>query len=448
MFVDAVASYQSRVSPERRAWGVLLISFALFCLVCLMATISVYVFFFESTQPLETSLRVGRGTVGLAEADLVARVVRNERDLTGLVSSISTDSQSQATIAFRVPGPEETGSRLIVSITLKNDTSIDLRSATMPRFEWGSGNSEIEIHNLVGEIDVLVFSEQIGDVRLRIYTRAGMLVELTQKGRYTISASDTQVRIINREGIAVLLGPNFEVSRAIPGGHQGIMLVGSSDITIAEARRNLVENGLFVLVDHAPGEDGSIALPARWGCRNDQDDLPRGSFSTEIIDGRSALRFVRADGARSHGETRCKQPFGEHGQDVTGYSVLELVATFYVQYQSLSECGIQGSECPLMLMLEYTDLNGIERRWFQGFYYAEDPNVDYPTLNHQKINEKSWFTYESGNLFTRFPADQIPSVIHNIQFYASGHQYDVYISELSLLVSPGETVPPETATAP
>ncbi len=52
---------------------------------------------------------------------------------------------------------------------------------------------------------------------------------------------------------------------------------------------------------------------------------------------------------------------------------------------------------------------------------------------HDRINEKSWFTYESGNLFALLGPSQVPRSILNVQFYASGHQYDVSLGEISLL---------------
>ena len=101
--------------------------------------------------------------------------------------------------------------------------------------------------------------------------------------------------------------------------------------------------------------------------------------------------------------------------------------------------GNVGSECPLTLYIEYTDINGIPRELYRGFYYALDPQFDYYkalcdscSQDHQQINEKVWYTYKSGNLFSSIPEDARPAAINSVQFYASGHEYDVFISEIGL----------------
>jgi hypothetical protein len=44
-----------------------------------------------------------------------------------------------------------------------------------------------------------------------------------------------------------------------------------------------------------------------------------------------------------------------------------------------------------------------------------------------------WYTYDSGNWFNLLPPGKRPVAISNVQFYASGHQYDVYVGEVALL---------------
>jgi len=204
-----------------------------------------------------------------------------------------------------------------------------------------------------------------------------------------------------------------------------------------------------VLSDNTNDEATETPLPARWGCTNIQDNTPRGDYLVQFGDGRSSIRLVRAEDASSHGETRCKQFFPEPGIYLEGYSYLELTTTFFINFQSLSECGVEGSECPLMLLMEYVDVNGNEVQWYQGFYYRDDLQIDYPlrcsscSQDHQKINEKVWYTFETGNLFASLPADQRPAYIENIEFYASGHQYDVFVSEIALFVGLTDVVPSE-----
>jgi hypothetical protein len=182
--------------------------------------------------------------------------------------------------------------------------------------------------------------------------------------------------------------------------------------------------------------------------------MPRGAYQLEINDGRRVLRLVRGDNATSNGETRCLTYFGQNGLDVSGYTYLEIRATFKINYQSLNACGIFGSECPLMLRMDYIDEGGVERRWFHGFYSLLDLQLNYPLScnscrqEHDQINEKTWYTYQTGNLFALLGPDQKPKTIVNVQFYASGHQYDVFVGEVSLLAGQGSGDPAPAGAAP
>ena len=207
----------------------------------------------------------------------------------------------------------------------------------------------------------------------------------------------------------------------------------------------MLENGLFTF---ASVDTATSALPQRWGCFNEQDDLPRGVYALENLQGRSVLRLLRTDRASSHGETRCLQPIIPENRDVTQFNYLELEASFMVDYQSLPDCGIRGSECPLMLYMTYKDTSGEDREWYQGFYYSSDPSVSYPprcescTQDHLLINGKVWYTFETGNLFFILPPTARPAQIKSVEFYASGHQYDVYVSEIMLSVGYGDVPVP------
>lgn len=439
-------SYEFPTDPNHVAWGIMLIFFAIFCVVFLASVIAVYSFLFESTVPAQSVLRVGRGTVGITDADLIPRVVRSSEDLTGRTAIVSTDSQSQSTISYRLP---DDTNRLVAAVTLKQDTSANLRRATLPRFDWSSSRMEIEIRDLEGELDILVTGEGEQGFLLNLNTSSGHLVYFTRKGRYLVTASEEQSTVVTREGEAIVFQRDLREGHVVTASQSAIAIRERDDVLITPTRNNIIENGLFVLSDNTNDEATETPLPARWGCTNIQDNTPRGDYLVQFGDGRSSIRLVRAEDASSHGETRCKQFFPEPGIYLEGYSYLELTTTFFINFQSLSECGVEGSECPLMLLMEYVDVNGNEVQWYQGFYYRDDLQIDYPlrcsscSQDHQKINEKVWYTFETGNLFASLPADQRPAYIENIEFYASGHQYDVFVSEIALFVGLTDVVPSE-----
>jgi len=66
-------------------------------------------------------------------------------------------------------------------------------------------------------------------------------------------------------------------------------------------------------------------------------------------------------------------------------------------YQSLAGGGILGSEYPLMVRIDYTDVYGKDQFWVHGFYFR-DPVKGWPTINGEKIPPFVWWPYESPNL--------------------------------------------------
>lgn len=438
-------TYDPIIATERMAWGVLLISFALFCILTVSTLLGVYYFLFESTVSIPTTLRVAQGTVGITGSDLIEAVEREQEDLTSSVTSISTDSQSQATIQFweRQTDEENPQQTLIASVALQRNTFVTFNRATSPRFEWSTKPDDIQLSKLSGQLDVLIANAPENSFIFRIITEQGLVIHLNKNGRYTINATDDEVRLLNLGGQAVVFfEDDFNNNRLVPDGQEVVVRLGSRTIDLDSKIENLLTNSAFSLQPVTVDAEENPIMPPGWGCRVNQDDLPRGTYSIDEFDGRRVVRLRRLDNATSHGEVGCLQPFGTDGIDVTNFASVKVVATFYLNYQSLSKCGTVGSECPLMLLVNYDDKFGIARRWFRGFYYDELISADYPTRctsclqDHQNINEKVWYTFESDNLFNLLDDERRPNRIRSIEFYAHGHQFDTMVSEMMILVSP------------
>jgi hypothetical protein len=409
--------------PQRRAWGVLLLSFATFCVICVVAGVSISYFLFQSTVSLESVLRVGRGT-GVVSG----QAVYSERALI-LGDTLSTDGQSQATIFF---SDAQGDNRLIAMVTLKGGTEISFRRTLRPRYDWGSSSYGIELERLSGEIDVFVMPFLQRDVRLTIRTIAGDLIDIQSSGQYRISVTENQVRVENVDGSASLIPANQNVGRSIPANNQGIVdyIGDAATVLTSPAKVNLITSSIFEEED---------VIAQSWVCSNREDTPPSGRYFLERANGRMVMRMLRADGATSNGETRCLNSFGQYGLDVAEYTYLELRVMFSIQFQSLDVCGTQGSECPLMLRIDYRDQQGASRQWIHGFYSRPNPQLNYPlyclscTQEHELVNARTWYIYDTGNLLNLFAPGERPISIVNVQFYVSGHQYDVLVSDVALL---------------
>ncbi len=420
-----------RLDPQRVAWGVLLLAFAIFCFICLASGMGVYYFLFQSTVPLDMVARIGQGSIGVNQQFVtLERVLQNGDELT-------TGGQSQAVVQLFDP---QRNHQLIATLTIKGNTRLNLRRALRPRFEWSSSQYNIELQNFNGELDIFVTRNLGRDFRLVIATSQGSRIDLGSSGQYNISVNESQTRVVNQEGQMVLIPPTRNNGRDIPVGSQGVIFTANPDaVAIMPAYVNLLENSTFQDTIQIQNDTGQLQeVTTVWRCANQQDTLPRGNYLAETLDGRPVLRLVRGDNATSHGETRCLTYFEQTGRDVSAFDFLEVRASFNINFQSLPACGWEGSECPLMLQIDYIDQNGRPQTWYHGFYYLQ-PQTGFALScsscrqEHDRINEKSWFTYESGNLFVLLGPSQIPRSILNVQFYASGHQYDIAVGEVSLL---------------
>lgn len=432
-----------RLNTQRFAWGVLLVSFAIFCVIAGAALVGLRYFLFQSRVPLVATVEVARGTptLTLVGSEITPSAVTRSREIFGN-STLTTGTESQATISFTDAGLN----RLIAAITVESGSALHLSQGTRPRFDWVSDAYWVEFGEVYGVIDVFVPDNLDRALMISLQTTLGPAARFTAPGHYTLIAVGQRVQLVNYSGSA-LLG-----SQPVPAGHTGSQPVDG---------RFTVALHPDPLGDAVFSENNVLDLnntterfrPQAWICRSSVDnvDEPLGSVSLAVVDSRPALRLFRGEGADSHGDTGCWHGLGPNmrGLDVSPYAGVSLRATFMIKSQSLSTCGIDGSECPLMLAMDYIPVNGGVSnyvKWFHGFYAFLDPNRSFPTMcnscsvQHEQITPGVWYTYEIRNLFESFAPERRPETILNVRFYASGHQYEVYVSQVVLLVDQQEIV--------
>lgn len=444
---------QMRIAPERLAWSVLLLSFATFCVICAASTLFAHFFLFQSSLSLETTLQVGRGTVGITESATAPQAETQSRQLSR-DTAIRTDSQdqwSQAVLSFRDP---ETGQESIVTAVLKNDTSVFLRRANRPRFSWSSTIYEISLQGLDGEIDIRVANDLPRPIELSITTVTGDEVLINRGGNYLIDGSSEGLSVVTRTGEAIIISADRALAYAIPGGQQATFNSASQELTRTPYMQNLLVNNQLQFSREAREQTvdptGAYLPPFGWSCTNGPvSNLPVGNyFEDTASDGRRSFRLVRGSGADTNGYTRCDQSFGD-GLDVSTYDSLYLRSMFYVDSQSLNGCGQEGSECPMMFRIRYKfSPDGdrsqlIETEWVHGLYTVPlSPAQETAGWKRQcgtclqphiRILGQTWYVYESGNLFDVIPDERRPVVITQVEFFAEGHQYDVFVDDVSLL---------------
>ncbi|MEP7291382.1 MAG: hypothetical protein ABI835_06340 [Chloroflexota bacterium] len=430
----------SRINTQQLAWGVMLSAFAIFCVIAGAAFLGVRYFLFQSRVPLASIVEVSRGTptVTMIGQDLVQTAVTRSGDITA-GSVLTTNTESQAVLRFA--DPQQTD-KVIASVTVGTGSSVNLQQGSRPRFNWSEDPYWIDFEDVYGTIDVFI-PENLGRaVLLSFDTTLGPVARLSESGRYSVIAAGGRVQVANYAGEAVLDSPD-ERTQIVAAGQTGSLPENSSQFTLLPLN-NLLGDDKFTIENVVDFNSTPDQVRAQaWRCVNNVDnpDQPLGSFQVTDIDYRSALRLFRGDNAISHGETRCWQGLGTamSGLDVSGYRSISIRATFMIQSQSLSACGVDGSECPLMLSMDYIPNKGDAVSWFHGFYASVDPSRLFPSgclscnEQHERITPGVWYTYESHNLFETFAPDVQPKSILNLRFYASGHQYDVYVNEVTLI---------------
>jgi phosphotransferase system HPr-like phosphotransfer protein len=465
-------------NPVQVAWGILLLAFAIFCTIALFTIIAVHYYFFLSTVPMDVTVASVRGGVSYTPLDLNERTVGESPQVLNIGNVVEPNPQSQGIITFR--DPYQNG-QVVATISLDNsNSSMTLRSAVRPRFDWGDARFLIEAERVNGDIEVQVSEGyDSSNFLLLLETTQGTSIRVSSSGKATVRVTDGLTEVINERGEVVLLDRSLP-AKSIPRGHIGRIRTGQPNIEVVQNPLiNLVQNSTFSEELFLVEENRNY--PDIWRCGNVPGSAPSGMISTTQAEGRQALQLVRGP-TETHGETYCEQgvipseDVSPNWIDVRNYNYLSLKTSFFINYQSLNRCGQQGSECPLMVRIDYVAPpleEGEEPRslaLIYGFYAVNNLNplpidcsgipdciqpADWPYFcqsckqEHIFIREKQWYTYSTGNIL---PTLQFkPEYITNVRLYASGHQYDVRVSELSLfagnLSNAGEIVATTGQTA-
>jgi hypothetical protein len=413
-----VADTTDKLPREILAWRIVLGAFGLFLAICAITAYTAQWYALRSQVDMLAQVEMARGTAtletaGPGEARAIVERLRVEPG-----ARISTDATSQAVLMLTDP---HTGD-VVASITLFNDTSITLERAGRPRFDFSSEAYSIEVMQHVGRTEIYVGDlnpQSTFDVRTQHGTAT-----IEERGHYLVDEFEDTTAVMVRRGDAQVQA------------EAGNMTLLDTE-TIGAALPSTGERAVSLVASHQfdPG------YAADWEFYH--IDLPQGWQRPVVFKGRDAVLLDRSQGnftatMNTHGETGLLQGLNV---DVSDVESVEVRASFLIEEQSLSTCGEQGSECPMMLRVSYLASDGSPQEFIIGFYSHHIPQRGYPLAcatcrtDHQRVNMGTWYTYESGNLMTTLPEDLRPAVITQAQIYASGWAYKVYISELDIVIT-------------
>ena len=411
-----------RDNPDRLAWAILLASF----FICIGLTVAIplgvrhYVFFTCVAQ--NVTLEVQRAPLRVIEPgrSQPVSVAEDLGELSGH-TTVATYAASFGRLVMHAPQADDS---TITTVQLYGNTEVVLSSARSPRFSASRLPHEIVLEVRTGRVRINVADDDGRPTIVEVKTPHGSAtltegsyeVEVNAKTKFTVHHGQAEVA---KNELVTPLDPD---EQAVVDDEQ---IVGP-----LPAPRNLIINGYF-----------SHPLEENWRSYNKDIEFEGESggevWRTEIES--HPVAVITREGI-GHAETGITQQLGV---DVHEFSSLQLHLLLYIEEQDVPMCGSEGSECPVMVRIDYEDARGRDQEWLQGFYWQPDPSGQNPAVcrtcptrnPHIRVKEGTWYPYLSPNLIPLLSSQdgQAPTVIKSITIYASGHSYRSTIAEVELI---------------
>jgi len=410
---------------QRLAWAVLIGSFFICALITVAVPVTGSTLIRGATRDLLITVQANEGTVGLDDPSGVRRAVIAGESPQSVESgsSILTDTTATALLFFTDPIAEN----LIARLTVDGNSTVRLTQATIPRFAWTSEEKLAQYEMESGRLRLNLLEATGDPLKVNFDTPQGT-VSISEPGQYTVEVDNRATQVSVQEGLANIIGGD-EVLQ-ISAQQRAEIPTGGPPRGPLDPERNLIENG-----DFARGFDNW----AEYTWIVELDDQPKGKTQVTRVEGEPVLRFER--NGIGHADARVLQSIN---QSVADYESLRLLLTLRVMEQSLGVCGIQGSECPLFVRINYVDENGVSQTWQHGFFASGE--VDDNTTpgacvscaviqsNHERVpmGQNYFFDIDLGEELARQGAAP-PRQIESLSLVASGHSFITDVVDVALV---------------
>ncbi len=415
-----------RQNPERLAWSVLWTAFIVFCLVVVGVPLLVRGYLLHALQPLHAQVNAQRGIVR------VERGGSGGTDATALDDpvplelfkgdSLRTGGQNEGLLTLQAD-KEEYGETL-TSVVIYDNSDVVLVDAYSPRFGFGSGPHKTILEVRRGRVRIEVQPSSDGrPVQVEVRTEWAH-IQLSE-GSYALDVTSQQTTATVRRGAALVRVGNQEL--ALSDEQRAVLSSAGQLDGPLPAERNLISNGDFVQ-----------GVDVAWVSFSDPSDGSARVTNASGEEQQSAAWFQHDQPQPA--EIGLIQTLNRNVKDLESLIIHLKVR---VNYHSLSVCGSLGSECPVMVRIDYRDAAGNSQQWVHGFYGFEDPTLAVPYYcttcpnpgsgNHNRVTEGSWFLYDSPNLMEFLPPELRPAIVDSVRVYASGHSYESMVTDVELL---------------
>ncbi|MBK8987660.1 MAG: hypothetical protein IPM39_16545 [Chloroflexi bacterium] len=420
-------SEEAYVERQRLSWIVLLVSFAACMIITVAVPVSVNAALQNMKKGLGTIVQANQGTVRVEYLSGESRVVLvGETGLPAEIGSrILTDETSTASLLVYPPDEPQT---LLTRLQIYSRSLVVVEEANAPRFTASDEAQLLQMYLEHGRIQITMPQDGIRPLLIVINTPHGQ-VSIAEAGQYALVVDSAAAQVSVQDGRADVLAAAQNLR--LESGQRAEIAADRQPVGPLTSSRNLVRNGDF----YDSWAEWSLYV---WNV--ELADQPGGRSEIVEVGGEPAVAFARE--GIGHADVRLRQVIG---QDVTDYEALRLLLTFQIVGHSLGVCGIQGSECPLFVRVNYTDDRGVKRTWQHGFFSSGDPSPTTPDAciscavvqdTHQRIPLGQIFFYEA-DLLTELARQgaPLPAFIEDVSLVASGHSFQVEILDIALIVA-------------
>lgn len=409
---------------ERLAWIILLASFVICGTLALFIPVGFGALIQQATRSLPVTVQANQGTVGIlqGDAETVALFAGDPPQSLNPNGSILTNNTDTALLLVHSPDEE----KLLARIQVYGNTNLSLDQATSPRFSASSNEHNLAVTLTSGRAQITLPESTERTLMTRLSVPQGQIL-FEETGRYSVMTSniETQVAVLQGQAVAEAGGSTLELET----DQRGVLPTGRPLEGPMETERDLVRNG-----DFSRGLEEWLSLTSNVEIAGQ----PSVETTVDLGSSEPTVRFERS--GLGHVDTGLRQIIN---QDVADFESLRLLASMRIMNQTLGVCGEKGSECPLMIRIEYEDMNGVGQTWQQGFYAVgavgpDTPDVCVacpPPLNeHQNVPYEQLAFFESENLLEKL--DQLgilPRQIKSITLIVSGHEFATEVVDVALI---------------
>ncbi len=402
----------------RQAWVILWMAFVAFLVILTGAPLGINWYIHYATKPMAVRVEAVTGATLILPADNGDPVAVVDVQFIREGDRVRTDQDARANLSI-FDFAEDSDS--LASIQLRTNSEVELVRARRPRFERSDLPRQLELKLLSGRARVT--SGALDDRPLQVHIRTPQALIVVSNGSAAIAVTNEMTEVTARNGEVSVIAQGREV--VVNKGRRTTVSFGQPPTDPQVADKNLIKNGDF-----------SQPLESTWQVESivdarDLSNVTFGSVSVINTGGRKAAYFQRdakGEDANLHSETAIVQEI-----DADVLDAESLIFRFDVRLisQSLPGGGIQSSEFPMMIRIDFVDVNGNPQFWTHGFYMI-DPVENWPLRDGEKIPGLVWYAYESPD-FMKSETFPRPAKVTSIRIYASGHNYRSQAADIELI---------------